>query len=198
MWWDITLWKNAHETWQTDYLCDSSTPRCCQTGLCHAWKSGQCHSLYTTFGNVESALTGSKSGNALVTSRVVFDDAADKLYPFIVEHCFEDVDIVVISCPSFGGSFEHHLAISNMLKLQLSKVGYSLSLQARQGAASEDPKAALFEVVVGYVPEKNGAMLLCLPEAGVVGALNNVRGLLKHGLNIARGKAHNHHHTLKH
>jgi hypothetical protein len=82
------------------------------------------------------------------------------------------------------------------LSKHLSKVANSLALQARQGAASQDPKAALFEVVVGYVPEKDGAMLVCVPEIGVHGALSNVRGLLKHGLNLAKGEVHNHHHLL--
>ena len=85
-----------------------------------------------------------------------------------------------------------------MFKQRLNKVADALALQARQGAASEDSRAALFEAVVGYAPEGKGAILVCLPEQGVGSGLANVRGLLKHALNVGRGKPHNHHHTHKH
>jgi hypothetical protein len=61
--------------------------------------------------------------------------------------------------------------------------------------ASENPAAALFEVVTGFAPVEQGVMIICLPDSGLSGGLMNVRGLLKHALNLARGKAHNHHHT---
>jgi molybdenum cofactor synthesis domain-containing protein len=145
---------------------------------------------------IEQALTGSNSGAAKVVVKATFDDQPDKLYPLVLDVCRKGVDIIVVSCTLLNGSFQHGLAMSNALSKHLSKVANSLALQARQGAASQDPKAALFEVVVGYVPEKDGAMLVCVPEIGVHGALSNVRGLLKHGLNLAKGEVHNHHHLL--
>jgi hypothetical protein len=150
-------------------------------------------------GQIENALSGSKSGNAVVVTKATFKDVStENLYPLILKLlCQTDVDLVVVSCASFEGDFPHHLSVSNTLNKNLSKHAVSLALQARQGAAAQQPQAALFEVVVGYMPGgKNiGAMLICLPEIGLQGALSNVRGLLKHGLNLARGKAHNHHHT---
>jgi hypothetical protein len=143
-------------------------------------------------------LSGSKSGNATVVSKRTFTGSVDDLYSVVANDKSDDIDFIVVSCVSFPGSFPYHLDISIALRKNLSKVANSLALQARQGAASQDPKAALFEVVVGYVPEQGGAMLICLPDSGVQGALSNVRGLLKHGLNLARGKAHNDHHTHRH
>ena len=148
---------------------------------------------------IQDALSGSKSGDASVVFKRTFSDSVDKLYTSIVDSLSENsVDIVVVSCNSFDGCFSYHLDVSNILKKKLIKVANSLSLQARQGAASNDPKAALFEVVVGYTPESQGAMVVCVPDTGVEGALSNTRGLLKHGLNLARGQVHNHHHTHKH
>jgi molybdenum cofactor synthesis domain-containing protein len=146
---------------------------------------------------IENALSGSKSGNAVVVTKAIFKDVCtENLYSLILKLCEEDVDLVVVSCASFEGDFPYHLSVSNALNQYLSKQAVSLALQARQGAAAQHGQAALFEVVVGYIAGgKSGSMLICLPEIGVHGALSNVRGLLKHGLNLARGKAHNHHHT---
>jgi hypothetical protein len=56
------------------------------------------------------------------------------------------------------------------------------------GAAAQDPTTAMFETVVGYVPNKTGAMLVYLHENGVGGALSNTRKLITQGLLMARGK----------
>jgi hypothetical protein len=154
--------------------------------------------LDATCVKVQDAMSGSKSGDASVVFKRKFNDSVDKLYTIVVESLSEEaVDFVVVSCRTFDGCFSYHLDVSNTLKKQLLKEANSLSLQARQGAASNDPKAALFEVVVGYTPESQGAMVICVPDTGVDGAISNTRGLLKHALNLARGKAHNHHHTHK-
>jgi hypothetical protein len=153
--------------------------------------------LEETCAKVQDAMSGSKSGNAAVVSKRTFHDVVENLYAFIAQESSDDVDVIVICCVSFDGSFRYHLDVANTLRKHLTKVANSLSLQARQGAASQDPKAALFEVTVGYVSERQ-AILLCVPDIGAEGAIRNVRGLLKHGLNVARGKAHNHHHAHQH
>jgi molybdopterin molybdotransferase len=160
-------------------------------------QKNQVSRLHEICTQVENALSGSKSGHAVVVTKATFEDVStDNLYPLILELCQADVDLVVVSCSPFEGDFIHHLSVSNALNQHLSKQAISLALQARQGAAAQHPQAALFEVVVGYMPGgKSGAMLICLPGIGVHGALSNVRGLLKHGLNLARGKAHNLHHA---
>ena len=86
-----------------------------------------------------------------------------------------------------------------MLRNSVEKVADAIALQARRGAAEEDGTAALFETVVGYLHSPTegtpgGSMLIALPMNGLKGGLANVRGLIKHALNVARGKAHNHHH----
>jgi len=63
-----------------------------------------------------------------------------------------------------------------------------MALQARQGAVSDNASAAILETIVGFVPE-HGAMLICVSERGMDGALQNVHGLLKHALKVDQGIA---------
>lgn len=143
-------------------------------------------------GQIIDALSGSNSGSAALVSKRSFSDDLDKLYTFCVDS--NGADVIVVSCSLYPGSFQYHLDVSSTLRSRLTKVAGALSLQARQGAASQNPAASIFEAIVGYAPEKQGAMLICLPDKGLMGGLSNVRGLLKHALNVARGRPHNHHH----
>jgi hypothetical protein len=152
--------------------------------------------LEQTCARVENALSGSSSGKAEIVSKKTFSDQLDKLYSEIIDS--NGADLVVVCCVSFEGSYRYHLDVVSALRERLEKPAKALALQARQGAAAEDSTAALFEVVAGFAPEKQGAMVICLPDSGVNGGLGNVRGLLKHALNVARGKPHNHHHTHQH
>jgi hypothetical protein len=149
--------------------------------------------LDQTCERVESALSGLSSGKVEIVSKNTFSDELDKLYSEIIDR--KGADLVVVCCVSFEGSFRYHLDVASTLRGRLEKPAKALALQARQGAAAEDAKAALFEVVAGFATEQQGAMVICLPDTGVNGGLGNVRGLLKHALNVARGKPHNHHHT---
>lgn len=145
---------------------------------------------------VKDALSGSNSGNAVIVSKLTFIDSVDRLYSQVVDS--NDADIVVVCCVSFNGSFLYHLDVVSTLRERLTKTAKALAMQARRGVAAESSTAAIFEVVTGYVPENNGAMVICLPDSGIKGGLGNVRGLLKHALNVARDKPHNHHHTHEH
>ena len=138
---------------------------------------------------VQQALNGSDTNVVVVTKRV-FSDSLDTLYSFVVDEMSADVDLIVVSCVTFDGSFKHHLDVTSTLRQRLSKVAKSMALQARQGSASQDPSTALFEVVVGYVPriQQHGSMLICVQDNGIRGALSNVRGLIKHGLRVSAGK----------
>jgi len=152
--------------------------------------------LEETSERVRDALSGSKSGAAVVVSKKTFVRSIDELYSEVVD-C-SGADLVVVCCVSFDGSFAYHLDVAATLSKRLQKPAKSLALQARQGAAAENPIAALFEVVAGYASEGTGAMVICLPDSGLSGALGNVRGLLKHSLNVARDKPHNDHHNHSH
>ncbi len=143
--------------------------------------------------DVEDALSGSKSGNIVIVSKKTFIKTLDMLYPEVVG-C-NGADLVVVCCVSFDGAFLYHLKVVSTLRERLEKPAKALALQARRGAAAENSTAALFEVITGYAPENHGAMVICLPDTGLSGGLDNVRGLLKHAVNVARGKPHNHHHT---
>jgi molybdenum cofactor synthesis domain-containing protein len=152
--------------------------------------------LDATCDQVKDALSGSKSGSVSIVSKKVFTGDVKDLYSFAIDS--KGADFIVVSCVTLEGSFSYNLDVASSLRGRLQKCADALALQARQGAASQDPIAALFEVVVGYAPEKQGAMMIFLPDRGVTGGLGNVRGLLKHALNVARGKPHTHHHTHKH
>ena len=138
---------------------------------------------------VQQALNGSDINVVVVTKRV-FSGSLNTLYSFVVDEMSDDVDLIVVSCVTFDGSFKHHLDVTSTLRQRLSKVAKSMALQARQGSASQDPSTALFEVVVGYVPriQQHGSMLICVQDNGIRGALSNVRGLIKHGLRVSAGK----------
>ena len=142
---------------------------------------------------VETSLSGTKSGTAKVISKETFKGDACEIYDFVAERS-HDVDVAVVACSYFDGSFPYFLDVSSALKKRLSKVADALASQARQGAAGQDPVTAIFEPTVGYIPEGNGAILVCIPTSGLDQALGNIRGLLKHALNVSRGKPHNHHH----
>ena len=96
------------------------------------------------------------------------------------------MDVHVVTCASYPGSFRANLDISTQLCQRLDKIADALALQVRRGAACEDPTASLFETVVGYIPNGRGSMVVCLADDGLVGGLQNVRGLLKHALQVAR------------
>jgi molybdopterin molybdotransferase len=144
----------------------------------------------------QSALSGSKSGTVMIVSKKSFVGSPDELYSLAVDS--DKADFIVVSCSLFNGSFPYYLDVSSSLRQRLTKIADALALQARQGAAGQYPTAALFETVVGYAAEQQGAMMVCLPEQGLDGGLENIRGLLKHALNVSRDKAHNDHHTHQH
>lgn len=145
--------------------------------------------------SVENALSGSKSGSTVVVS---FQQATAADYKtHLASPPANGAGIWVVAC---AGSFLFNLEVSQHLRTQVvGKVADAMALQARKGVASQDGTAALFEPIVGFVARDNkpqeGCMLIALPTKGVQGGLENVRGLLKHGLNVARGKPHNHHHA---
>jgi molybdenum cofactor synthesis domain-containing protein len=143
----------------------------------------------TVCSEIQKALNGSDT-NVIVVTKRVFSDSLDTLYSYVVDEMSDDVDLIVVSCVTFDGSFQYHLDVTSTLRQRLSKVAKSMALQARQGSASQDPSTALFEVTVGHVPriQQHGSMLICVQDKGVRGALSNVRGLIKHGLRISAGK----------
>lgn len=174
---------------------------------------------------VKSALSGSKSGSVAVVSLQVYTGELETLYDCLsllkVEEAKEEeaddeyeeaptaIDMILVVCPKFHGSLHRHTLLAHLLRSKLTKVADTLALQARRGAAAQDPiTGSLFEVVVGYLPravEKEqdassdnnavgDSLVVLLPEEGLDGALANVRGLLKHALAIARGGAHKHKH----
>ena len=141
---------------------------------------------------VRLSLSGSKSGPADIISISSFIDEAAGLYNHILDNALPQRPDVV--CVVARTRFLRHLDVVSELRRRLQKVADGLSLQARKGAAAEHASSALLECLVGYIDTERtkddirseGAVLVCVPQAGVAGALSNVRGLLKHALEVAR------------
>jgi molybdenum cofactor synthesis domain-containing protein len=163
---------------------------------------------------VEGAMNGSKSGPVHVVASQIYTGPVDRFYATLIHGMIPDapepgVDLwVVIAKGNFQkhrGAYHHHMMLAHQLRKNLSKVATSMALQARRGAAKQDPiVGALFEIVIGYVDiatprsangtvnsnpaeESNGSLLILLPEEGLDLGLQNVRGLLKHAVRVARG-----------
>ena len=135
---------------------------------------------------VQTALSGIRSELVEIVSSRTFAAESEKVFEFCSQ-LKDDVDVFCVVCQDYPGSFRRHVDISSELRRSLDKVADAMALQARQGAASDDATAALFEVVVGFVPQHK-AMLICVPERGMEGAFLNVRSLLKYSLKVGRGK----------
>jgi hypothetical protein len=133
---------------------------------------------------VLDALSGTKSGPVTIASSRTFSGKPEELLDFLASE--DSIDLYVVICASYPGSFRDSLNISTELCKWLEKVADALAIQVRRGAASEDATSALFESVVGYAPNGKGTMLVCLSDRGLTGGLQNVRGLLNHALQVAR------------
>ena len=145
---------------------------------------------------VQRALSGSRSGSVKVIWCEEVTGHIEKVRDHFSQPNAEAVDVWVVAC---SASFLYSLDISKCIRERIGKVADAMALQARQGAASQDGTAALFEPVVGFLdagPLHDGCMLIALPASGLEGGLSNVRGLLKHAVNVAREMPHNHHHKL--
>lgn len=151
--------------------------------------------LETCADQVRKALSDSKSGPATIASLRTFAGKNEELFEFVASD--DSIDVYVVICASYPGSFRDSLNVTTELRKRMKKLADALALQVRRGAASEDATSALFEAVVGYVPSRKGAMLVCLSDRGLTGGLKNVRGLLKHALQVARPSqdAHSHSHA---
>lgn len=139
---------------------------------------------------VEKALSGSKCGDMVVSSTRIFEGSPDQLYDFVAKGGQADFHIVVGS--SQRGSFSSNAAVSACLKSRLVKVADGIALQVRRCAAADSPLAALFESVVGLIEGNQKSLLVFVSPDGLDGGLSNVRGLIKHALEIARGTKHLH------
>ncbi|GKZ01157.1 hypothetical protein MPSEU_001067100 [Mayamaea pseudoterrestris] len=136
---------------------------------------------------VAAALSESKSGSRDVhMSRQIQFETADSIYDFLKNNC-DAADIhVVVTFRFTGPHLLTHLALANRLRTRLTKVADALALQARIGAASQDPNTAFFEFVIGYIPDGRGSLVIYVPEQGLDAGLGYVRSLLKHALKVAR------------
>jgi hypothetical protein len=134
---------------------------------------------------VLAGLGSSTNGSFVVVSRRRYDGHVKNLYNFIADDSMSDLHVVVASCCK--GSFATNCAASAHLKAHLGKVTDAIALQARRGAALQHPESALFESVVGIVPGRFNSLLLFISLEGLENGLEQVRGLLRHCLKIAKG-----------
>ena len=138
---------------------------------------------------ISVAMSGSKSGSASTAFAEVYHGKLDGNQLCEWTSKLEADFVVVVTPPN--ASIVHHTQVAHSLRTGLTKLSDTLSLQVRRGATSQEPNAAMYENVVGYLPE-NKSLVVFLSEKGLDGALGNVRGLLKHALPIARGGGRSH------
>ena len=124
---------------------------------------------------------------AAIEFKSTFSDSLKELQSFVIEEAAKGIDLIVVSCVKFSGSFQYHLDVAKILRQQLFKVANALSQKARLGAANQDPATAIFETVVGHVQNDSRAMLVFVHENGVGGALESTRSLIPRALRLARG-----------
>lgn len=136
---------------------------------------------------VKSALGHDGGRDVDIISSNTFQGNAADLFGTITSKN-DSADIIVVVCKAFTGSWKYHLDIAAALRKQLVKIADSIAMVARRGAAQEDATCALFETVVGFVAKDRGCMMILVPEQGLLNSLSNVRGLLKHALQVGRGK----------
>lgn len=100
-----------------------------------------------------------------------------------------DVDIVLLinltSSPNNNKFMYRSTTAAACLRDTLTKKSSdAMSISARQGAASENPLAALYEIVLGF----HGKQFIIgnIPDIGVKGALSRILPLLNHAISIGR------------
>ena len=102
----------------------------------------------------------------------------------------KDADVVLLVCS--GTSFQDNLTYASELRSIMDKPADAMALQARKGSAEAHPTSALFEFAAFDGPE---FMVILLPDDGLEGALNKIKGLLSHGVKVAkRLPSHKHDH----
>lgn len=135
-----------------------------------------------------NALSGTKSGSVTVVGCKSYGGPIDASLKSYLEQTGREADFVVILSSS-KGSFRRHSAAAAFIRSIFAKPAESMALQVRRGAAAKDTGSAIFETVIGYFPTvERGFLVMLLTEAGLEGGLRNVRGLVKHAIQIARNK----------
>ena len=140
-------------------------------------------SLESMSERIRLSLSGSKVGIADIALQTVYSGPSADLHSSILSSMHGNIDVIVVACMSYSGSYLKHLDTSSSLRRQMQKNAEVLAFRARQGAASRDPMAALFETVVGYIPP---AMVVCLSDRGLDTGLGSIRDLLRHALQVGR------------
>lgn len=138
-------------------------------------------------GRVAAALSGSKSGSVTVDGCKSYAGPLDESFKSFLAAAGKGADFVVVLSSSSKGAFRRHSAAAAFLRRTLFKTAESMALQVRRGAAAKDSRSAIFETAIGYFPtNEKGFLVLLLADSGLEGGLGNVRGLIKHAVQIAR------------
>lgn len=118
------------------------------------------------------------SERAEIITQELFVGEAEKLPEFLESlQMKENIDIFVIVCPNFPGSFRYQLHASKQLRTYLQKIADPMAQMVRRAISSqESPSAALFEIVIGYI---GNSFTVFLPSNGVKSGLSSVTTLLR-------------------
>lgn len=138
---------------------------------------------------VSTALSGLKSGSIDLMGCKEYTGPMDESFKSYLAESGQDADFVIILSSSSKGSFRRHSVAAAFIRNILVKPAESMALQVRRGAAAKDSGSSIFETAIGYFPlDEKGFLVIFLAESGLEGGLGNVRGLVKHALQIARKK----------
>jgi len=98
----------------------------------------------------------------------------------------KSLDVILVICTNT--LFQVNLHVADILRSHITKTAPLMAFQARQGAASENPTLALFENVAGFCNNDGKAcIILSIPNEGVVGALSEIKGLLRKAVVLSSG-----------
>jgi molybdenum cofactor synthesis domain-containing protein len=138
---------------------------------------------------VASALSGSKSGSVTTIGCEEYEGPMNESFKCYLAEKGREADVVIILSSTPKGSFRRHSAAAAYIRSILAKPADSMALQVRRGSAAKNSGSAIFETVIGYFPvDEIGFLVVLLAEMGLEGGLGNVRGLVKHAIQIARNK----------
>jgi molybdenum cofactor synthesis domain-containing protein len=136
---------------------------------------------------IKSTLTSFNNYDIDIVSSVSYSGLADGLFENCIYNTSDvnsEIDVYILVSKT---SFRYQIEIASNIRQRLNKIADSIAIRARQGVTSDHPPNAIFEVVVGYLSNSSGSMLILLPADGFQGGLRNIQELMKHSLRIRHG-----------
>jgi molybdenum cofactor synthesis domain-containing protein len=137
---------------------------------------------------IKGALTSVNAYEVNIVSSKLYAGLAEGLFDGCIHENNDEKSEINLYILVSKISFQLQIEIAATIRQRLAKIAESIAIIARQGVAAEHPPSTIYEVVVGYLSNSAGSMLILLPEEGLQGALSTVQDLIKHSLRVRCGK----------